>query len=78
MFWGIMIPMIIVAVALVIIGEGRLNKWFNNKRGNLVKWFDRKFRCRHDFEVRNNYLQPETEISECKKCGRKEIIKEEE
>ena len=67
MFWAIMGVLIAVTITGLIIGEDRFNKWF-----------DRKFRCPHDFEVgkRKNYLEPETEIAVCSKCGRKEIIED--
>jgi len=62
MFWGIMIPMIILLITMIVVGEERFNKWF---------------RCSHDWKIRSSYLN-KNEVAVCQKCGRKEIIKEEE
>ena len=65
MFWVIMIPMLCLIVLAIIIGEERVNGWFD------------QLRCSHDYKVRSSYLN-KNEVSVCQKCGRKEIIKEEE
>ena len=61
-FFSLMGIMIIVTVVMLIIREERFNKWF-----------DSKFRCPHDYTHRKNYLESETTISTCSKCGRQVI-----
>ena len=62
MFWAIIGIMIVITVVMIKVGEERFNKWFDG------------FKCPHDYKVRKNYLEAETEVAECKKCGRQLII----
>lgn len=66
MFLGLMAVLIIIlVVGFIVIGQVRMDQWFNDK-----------FRCPHEYTIRKNYLEPETEIAVCQKCGRKEIIED--
>jgi hypothetical protein len=61
MFWAIMIPLIIITIAAIVIGEERFNRWCN------------QLKCKHEYRCLDDDGNIDNENPTqivCVKCGR--------